>query len=114
MIGDESRNQGYRVNPWTGAPPTEQVLRQIYAREGLQPYAWSNGPHDVYGVHAHPYEKVLRVVRGSIRFDLVAGHHTSVDLHPGDELVLPAGVAHSAVVGPEGVICLEAHQPSPC
>jgi mannose-6-phosphate isomerase-like protein (cupin superfamily) len=113
MASDDPRSPGYRVNRWTGAPPTEQAVRQIYAREGLQPYTWSNGPHAVYGVHAHPYEKVLRVVRGSIRFDLAA-HHTSVDLHAGDELVLPAGVAHSAVVGPEGVTCLEAHRPSPC
>src|SRR2546423_14900906 len=101
MTGDDPRSPGYRVNCWTGAPPTEQAVRQIYAREGLQPYTWSNGPHDVYGVHAHPYEKVLRVVRGSIRFDL-AEHHTSVDLHPGDGLVLPAGVAPNAVVRPEG------------
>ena len=102
----------YKVNRWAGAPPTEQALRQIYAREGLQPYVWSNGTHDVYGVHAHLYDKVLRVVRGSIRFDLTA-HNTSVDLHPGDELVLPAGVAHGAVVGPEGVTCLEAHRSVP-
>jgi mannose-6-phosphate isomerase-like protein (cupin superfamily) len=113
MTSDGTRSPGYRVNRWTGAPPSEQAVREIYAREGLQPYTWSNGPHDVYGVHAHPYEKVLRVVRGSIRFDLAA-HHTSVDLQPGDELVLPAGVAHSAVVGPQGVTCLEAHRPSPC
>src|ERR671937_549289 len=101
MTSDDPHSPEYRVNRWTGAQPTEQAVRQLYAREGLQPYAWSNGPHDVYGVHAHPYEKVLRVVRGSIRFDLAA-HHTSVDLHPGDELVLPAGVAHPPVVRPEG------------
>src|ERR671929_2076691 len=101
MTSDDPRSPGYRVNRWTRAPPTEQAVRQIYAREGLRPYAWSNGPHDVYGVHAHPYEKVLRVVRGSIRFEL-AEHNTSVDLHLGDELVLPAGGAPPPPLRPGG------------
>ena len=30
--------------------------------------------------------------------------------HVGDRLELPAGVAHNASVGPEGVVCLEAHR----
>lgn len=98
-----------RIRRWSGSPITEAAIRQIYAGEGLQPYCWSNGPHAVYGVHTHPYEKVLRVVRGSIRFDL-SERGESVELLPGDELVLPAGVAHGAVVGPEGVTCLEAHR----
>lgn len=97
------------VRRWNGPPPTEASLRELYAAEGLSPYTWSNRPHDVYGVHTHPYEKVLRVVRGSIRFDLTE-RGESVELRPGDEMVLPAGVAHGAVVGPEGVICLEAHR----
>jgi uncharacterized protein YjlB len=97
------------VHRWTGPPPTEESLRQIYAREGLRPYGWSNGPHDVYVVHRHSYEKVLRVVRGTIRFDLPE-QGTSIDVGAGDELILPAGVAHGAVVGPDGVVCLEAHR----
>jgi hypothetical protein len=30
----------------------------------------------------------------------------------GDRLDLPAGTAHDAVVGPDGVTCLEAHVPA--
>src|SRR2546423_15131221 len=112
MTSDDPRIPGYRVNRWTGAPPTEQALREFYAREGLQPYAWSNGPHDVYGVHAHPYEKVLRVARGSIRFDL-AEHNSSLDLHAGDALVLPAGGAPHAVLGPGGGPPPGGHRASP-
>ena len=33
-----------------------------------------------------------------------------IDLAPGDRLDLPAGTAHSAQVGPDGVTCLEAHR----
>ena len=79
--------------------------------EGLAPSPWSNGPGDRYGVHAHGYDKVLVVERGSVRFGL-PGQGEQVDLAVGDRLDLPAGVEHDALVGPEGVVCLEAHLPS--
>lgn len=97
------------VQRWDGPPPAEDAIRQRYAAEGLQPYAWGNGPYDTYPVHDHGYEKVLRVVRGSIRFDLPL-RGESIELGPGDTLILPAGIAHAAVVGPEGVTCLEARR----
>jgi mannose-6-phosphate isomerase-like protein (cupin superfamily) len=76
--------------------------------EGLDPGAWENSPGYAYADHRHPYDKVLYCVRGSIRFDLTE-EGRSVELAPGDRLDVPAGMAHSAVVGVSGVICLEAH-----
>lgn len=72
--------------------------------EGLSPRAWSNGPGDIYASHAHPYTKVLYCVRGSICFTLDDSVQ-HINLSPGDRLVLPPGARHSAVVGPEGVLC---------
>ena len=90
-------------------PPTpDSVARRVRA-EGVEPYAWSNGPGDRYGVHAHPYEKVLMCAAGSITFFLGA-ERGPVELRPGDGFVLPAGVEHSAVVGPSGCTCLEGHR----
>jgi quercetin dioxygenase-like cupin family protein len=97
-----------RVTPWTEArPPDEAELRRRYAEEGLAPYRWSNGPGYVYGDHSHPYHKVLYCLAGSIRFTLPASGG-ALDLRPGDRLDLPAGTVHGALVGPEGVVCLEA------
>ncbi len=76
--------------------------------EGLRFYAWSNGPHDVYEAHSHTYDKVIYCVSGSITFGS-PGQDRQVTLHPGDRLDLPAGTVHDAVVGSEGVVCLEAH-----
>lgn len=92
------------------ALPQEQELRRRMQQEGLSPYAWSNGPGDTYAVHSHRYEKVLYCVRGSIRFVLPDYPEASrnVDLTPGDRVILPAGTRHSALVGPQGVTCLEA------
>jgi uncharacterized protein YjlB len=98
---------------WQGATrPQEQELRGLMQKEGLSPYSWSNGPFDTYAVHSHGYEKVLYCVRGSIRFVLPdepdGSDYRNIDLSPGDCMVLPAGVRHSAFVGPQGVTCLEA------
>ena len=77
---------------------------------GLDPSPWSNGPGDRYGAHEHAYDKVIVVASGSITFGLPASA-SSVELVAGDRLELPAGTRHDAVVGPDGVTCLEAHLP---
>ena len=79
--------------------------------EGLDPGAWSNGPFDTYPAHEHGYDKVIVVVAGSIAFGL-PGRGAAVALVVGDRLELPAGTAHDAAVGPDGVTCLEAHRPA--
>jgi quercetin dioxygenase-like cupin family protein len=79
--------------------------------EGLEPSRWANGPGDGYAAHDHPYDKVIAVERGSIRFGLPSGGD-AIDLKAGDRLELPAGTSHDAVVGPDGVGRLEAHVPA--
>jgi quercetin dioxygenase-like cupin family protein len=79
--------------------------------EGLAPSPWSNGPGDRYAAHDHDYDKVIAVERGSIRFGLVA-EGRAVELATGDRLELPAGTSHDAVVGEDGVRCLESHLPA--
>ena len=88
-------------------PRSESKLQAQLTREGLTSTRWSNGPHAVYGTHEHPYGKVLVVATGSITFT-VAGRG-ALTLHAGDRLELPPRTPHSAVVGPEGVVCLETH-----
>ena len=85
------------------------LLRERLVGEGLDPGAWSNGPHDLYGSHDHAYDKVIVVTSGSITFGLDDG---PTELRTGDRLELPAATAHDASVGPEGVVCLEAHLPA--
>ncbi len=81
------------------------------AREGLDPGSWGNGPGDRYAAHDHGYDKVIVVERGSIRFGL-PGTGETIELVAGDRLELPAGTSHDALVGPDGVTCLEAHLPA--
>ena len=98
-----------RLIHWTSSqPPTEATLGSLMQAEGLNPYSWSNGPHDVYAAHIHTYDKVIYCVSGSITFGL-PHEDIRLTLHPGDRLELPAGTLHDAVVGDEGVVCLEGH-----
>ncbi|MGB2695666.1 MAG: AraC family ligand binding domain-containing protein [Dehalococcoidia bacterium] len=88
-------------------PPSEAALEALFRDEGLSPRWWSNGPGDRYAAHSHAYHKVLYCARGSIRFTIVpGGEHVDLDL--GDRLDLPPGISHAAVVGPDGVTCMEA------
>jgi mannose-6-phosphate isomerase-like protein (cupin superfamily) len=89
-------------------PPSQDELRRIMTDEGLFPYAWSNNPFDIYPAHTHNYDKVIYVVSGSITFGLPALNR-NLTLFPGDRLDLPKGIAHDALVGKDGVVCLEGH-----
>lgn len=102
---------GIQVRSWPDAEqPTEDQLQRRLNEHNLQPYRWSNGPHFEYNAHTHSYHKVIYVVHGSITFGFPDGEHEPVTLHAGDRLDLPPNIAHDAVVGPDGVACLEAHR----
>jgi quercetin dioxygenase-like cupin family protein len=84
----------------------ERAVLAAFAREGLTPHRWSNAPGDLYAPHAHEHHKVLYCLRGSVVFRLADG--TEFALTPGDRLDVEPGMRHSAVVGPDGVDCIEA------
>ena len=98
------------VTPWPDTvSPTESTLWQLMTDEGLSPYSWSNGPHDLYSAHTHSYNKVVYVVKGSITFGLPE-LGKQLTLKAGDRLDLPANTNPDAIVGAQGVVCLEAHK----
>lgn len=99
-----------RVARWNGdmSPVREQLWNAMVA-EGLSPHVWSNGPHDVYVAHSHAYAKVIYVVSGSITFGFPETDR-NLTLNAGDRLDLPKGIVHDALVGSQGVVCLEGHR----
>ncbi len=86
--------------------PTPTDLQRTLIQEGLFPYEWSNDPGDVYPPHTHDYDKVLFVVHGSITW-LLPATDESIETRAGDRIDLPRGTVHAALVGPDGVTCLE-------
>jgi uncharacterized protein YjlB len=96
-----------------GAAKRATSLRDRLRAEQLDAVSWSNDAGDRYAAHEHSYDKVIVVEAGLIRFGLPGrGGDAGVDLALGDRLELPAGTSHTAIVGPGGVTCLEAHLPA--
>ena len=105
--------QTVQITRWEDeTPPTEAAILQRFAAEQLTPYRWSNAPGDVYSAHTHSYHKVIFVVNGSITIGVPEKQGGNITLTAGDRLDLPPGTIHDALVGPEGVFCLEAHRDS--
>lgn len=103
------KGDGARLFAWTdNDPPARITIAARLQAEGLPAYPWSNGPGDRYSAHSHGYRKVIYVVHGSITFGLPETGDR-LEMHAGDRLELDRGVIHDAVVGPDGVECLEAH-----
>jgi quercetin dioxygenase-like cupin family protein len=101
---------GVQITRRSGAVPARDIEADILAafeRRGLAPRRWSNAPGDVYAPHDHAYTKVLYCARGSITFR-VGPSGDEVELFPGDRLVIEPHTVHGAVVGEEGVVCIEA------
>ena len=98
------------VQSWQSTEtPDEVSIHQLMTAEGLKIYRWSNAPAEVYDAHTHDFHKVVYVVDGSITFNLPE-HDQSLYLKIGDRMDLPAGIVHEAVVGDDGVVCLEGHR----
>jgi hypothetical protein len=93
----------------TDSPVEPAKIDALMRSEGLAPYRWDNGPGFIYAPHRHAYHKVLCCVRGSIRFDLTR-EGESIELQAGDRLDLTPDTEHGALVGPDGVVCLEAQR----
>lgn len=91
--------------PHTHPLPAGEVMAFFEAR-GIRPSEWTNAPGGVFDVHRHPYRKTLFCIRGAITFSL-PDLDREVGLAPGDRLILPTGMRHGAIVGPDGVTCIE-------
>lgn len=86
---------------------TEAAIRRVLETEGLYFYRWSGLPGQVYQISHLTCCKVVYVLEGSLTFGLSERH---IQLSPGDRFDLPAGIAGQVIIGPEGLICLEAHR----
>lgn len=98
-----------KVSTWEGNNlPTKAEIETRLIADELNGTSWSNGPGDRYSTHSHEFDKVIYVVEGEISFVLLETGGI-ITLHGGDRLDLPAHTPHAAIVGSEGVLCLEAH-----
>jgi hypothetical protein len=74
-------------------------VRDRLRSEGWDPVPIQDRPGYVYPPHSHAETKVLAFLAGSM--EVRVGAYTYRCL-PGDRVVIPGGVEHAALVGPEG------------
>lgn len=94
-----------RMEKSSNGSPGRREIEGRFGEEGLSPHAWKNGPGYEYEWHTHGYHKVLYCVSGGIVFHTEEG---DFEMEPGDRLDVEPGTGHSATVGPDGVLCMEA------
>jgi quercetin dioxygenase-like cupin family protein len=83
----------------------EAEIEARLREEATACHRWSDAPRARYGIHHHPYRKILYVAAGSITF--IPASSPPVRLKAGDRIDLAAGLDHGAEVGEEGVVCWE-------
>lgn len=102
----QSPRTAVRVRLWAGSqPPVEEELRAGLTAEGYQVVRWQNEPATGYPPHAHIYPELLWLLAGSLTV-LLPAEGRLLELAPGDRVVLPQGVAHGTMAGPEGAVYL--------
>ncbi len=82
----------------------KEDLKEKLTEEGfVHVYEWNDNPNTQYETHAHTGEVSMYILRGGLTFQF---GKKEVVLKMGDRFDVPAGEAHTAVVGPEGCVYL--------
>lgn len=70
-------------------------------REGFDPVCITDPPGRVYATHRHAETKLLVFLEGGMT---VKVEEKSFECHPGDKVIIPGNIDHSAVAGAEGCV----------
>jgi hypothetical protein len=92
-----------------GAALTRVSISLLLSSEGLETHTWQGEVGEVYHLLSLPYQRILWVAQGSLIVNLPLTKQKFI-LHKGDRLDLLPNIEHLAIVGPVGVICVEARR----
>lgn len=85
--------------------PEAEVIA-FFTSRGIEPSRWTNDPETLHPAHVHDYRKILFCIEGEVTFSF-PGLDSEYTLRPGDRLIIPTGLRHSALVRSQGVTCIE-------
>jgi len=87
--------------PHAFAGQDQAQVREAVRRDGWDPLLVSDPPGAVYPPHHHAEAKLLAFLAGSMEVKVGGAVYRCL---PGDKLIIPGGVEHAALVGPEGCV----------
>jgi len=80
-------------------PVERDKMEKAVKEDGFEPFLISDPPGTTYLPHTHPETKLLAFLTGEMEINV---QEKSFSCSPGDRLIIPGNVEHSALVGPEG------------
>jgi mannose-6-phosphate isomerase-like protein (cupin superfamily) len=81
------------------SPDIKSLERQLHDEGFLHTYVWQDGPNAHYSDHTHPAETAHIILEG----EMTLTHAGSTQTYAaGERCDVPAGVVHSARMGPRG------------
>ena len=80
-------------------PVERDKMEKAVKEDGFEPFLISDPPGTTYPPHTLPETKLLAFLSGEME---VKVQEKSFSCSPGDRLIIPGNVEHSALVGPEG------------
>lgn len=88
---------------------TDEQFRRKLEEEGFETlYVWEDGPDAFYSDHKHLGDSAHIILDGEMKLTMQGGCGT---YRAGDRVDIPAGVAHSATIGPNGCRYLIGEKP---
>ena len=78
---------------------SEKEIKDKIIEEGFNPIKVEDDPNYEYQTHTHEETKILAILKGGMCVT-VNGEHFVIE--PGDKLVIPGNIPHSAQVGDRG------------
>lgn len=86
---------------WVNVPSEEvnpSMKRKIVSGEKLMIARMNFKDGFLVPLHNHVHEQVTQVVSGKMRFWFGANKEQTMDLHPGDVIVIPSNLPHEALM----------------
>lgn len=78
---------------------TKNEIEKAIRGEGFDPLLIVDPPGSTYPPHTHPETKLLAFLQGQMEVTVKGKRYHCI---PGDRIVVPGDVVHSALVGPDG------------
>lgn len=88
---------------------TQDIKRKMLWGENIMVVKLELAANTIVPEHEHVSEQVTMVLEGSIK--LIGVNGSEANLSPGEILVIPPSVPHSASVGPKGAIVMDIFSP---